>query len=261
MMSRSCSRKPTTRCAQPAPHRADHARHGLGHRDGRHAAGLRRRLRPGVRQYLRQLRHQAGHRGAGQTSMQAGGQKAGAPVRFTQDDVDTLPPIFPRSRTSRPKWASKSTVQYDNRVFTFPVTGNYPNVFEIRSLKLDQGRFYNMEDQVQRARVAVIGSEAKDKLFSGRNALGEHIRLDGLSFEVVGVLAAKMQEGNDDINRVVYIPFSTMSDLKRHALSGHDLVQLSDARIRADGASGARRFWPRSTSSTRPTGRRCECST
>jgi putative ABC transport system permease protein len=60
----------------------------------------------------------------------------------------------------------------------------------------------------------VIGSEAKEKLFSGRNALGEYIRLDGLSFEVVGVLSAKMQEGNDDINRVVYIPFNTMSDLK-----------------------------------------------
>jgi putative ABC transport system permease protein len=67
---------------------------------------------------------------------------------------------------------------------------------------------------VQRARVAVIGSEAKEKLFSGRNALGERIRLDGLSFEVVGVLTAKMQEGNDDINRMVYIPFTTMSDLK-----------------------------------------------
>jgi len=71
-----------------------------------------------------------------------------------------------------------------------------------------------MEDQIQRARVAVIGSEAKEKLFSGRNALGERIRLDGLSFEVVGVLNPKMQEGNDDINRVIYIPFTTMADLK-----------------------------------------------
>jgi putative ABC transport system permease protein len=35
-----------------------------------------------------------------------------------------------------------------------------------------------------------------------------------LSFEVIGVLSAKMQEGNDDINRVVYVPFSTMSELK-----------------------------------------------
>ena len=41
---------------------------------------------------------------------------------------------------------------------------------------------------MQHSRVAVIGSEAKEKLFSGRNALGEHIRLDGLSFEVIGVL-------------------------------------------------------------------------
>jgi putative ABC transport system permease protein len=105
-------------------------------------------------------------------------------------------------------------VQYDTRAFTFPVSGNYPDVFDIRSLKLGQGRFYNMEDQVQRAHVAVIGSEAKEKLFSGRNALGEHIRVDGLSFEIVGVLSAKMQEGNDDINRVVYVPFTTVGDLK-----------------------------------------------
>jgi putative ABC transport system permease protein len=35
-----------------------------------------------------------------------------------------------------------------------------------------------------------------------------------LSFEVVGVLSAKMQEGNDDINRVVYVPFTSISDLK-----------------------------------------------
>jgi putative ABC transport system permease protein len=85
---------------------------------------------------------------------------------------------------------------------------------DVRSLKLGQGRFYNMEDQVQRARVAVLGSEAKEKLFSGRNVLGEHVRVDGLSFEVIGVLRAKMQEGNDDINRVLYVPFTTMGDLK-----------------------------------------------
>jgi putative ABC transport system permease protein len=105
-------------------------------------------------------------------------------------------------------------VQYDTRDFNWTVTGNDPTVLSIRALKLEQGRFYNMEDQVQRARVAVLGSEAREKLFSGRNALGEHIRLDGLSFEVVGILSPKMQEGNSDINRVVYIPFTTMGDLK-----------------------------------------------
>ena len=150
----------------------------------------------------------------GRTSMQAGGQKAGVLVRFTQDDIDTLTTNLPQITRITPEVSKQCSVQYDTRIFTWAVTGNYPNVFDVRSLKLDQGRFYNPEDEIQRAHVAVIGSEAKEKLFSGRNALGEHIRLDGLSFEVIGVLSAKMQEGNDDINRVIYVPFSTMSELK-----------------------------------------------
>ena len=113
-----------------------------------------------------------------------------------------------------PEVSKHANIQYETRTFNFNVSGNYPNVISIRALKLGQGRGYNLEDQIQRARVAVIGSEAKEKLFSGRNALGERIRVDGLSFEVVGVLSPKMQEGNDDINRIVYIPFTTMSDLK-----------------------------------------------
>ncbi len=67
----------------------------------------------------------------------------------------------------------------------------------------------------QRAHVAVIGSEAKTKLFSGMYAIGEKIRLNGVSFEVVGVMTPKMQEGDDsDINRQVNVPFTTMRDIK-----------------------------------------------
>src|SRR5467141_1295166 len=150
----------------------------------------------------------------GRTSMQAGGQKAGNLVRFTQDDIETLTTNLPQITHITPEASKQASIQYDTRVFTWAVTGNDPDVLSIRALKLEQGRFYNMEDQIQRARVAVIGSEAKEKLFSGRNALGERIRVDGLSFEVIGILSAKMQEGNDDINRVVYVPFTTMSDLK-----------------------------------------------
>jgi putative ABC transport system permease protein len=150
----------------------------------------------------------------GKTSMQAGGQKAGIPVRFTEEDVEALTTNLPQITHITPEVSKQATVQYDTRAFTWAVTGNEPNVLDVRSLKLDYGRFYNLEDQIQRARVAVIGSEAKEKLFSGRNALGEHIRIDGLSFEVIGVLTAKMQEGNDDINRVVYVPFTSMGDLK-----------------------------------------------
>jgi putative ABC transport system permease protein len=150
----------------------------------------------------------------GRTSMQAGGQKAGAQVRFTLDDVDTLTTNLPQITHITPEVDKQCNIQFDTRTFTFDVTGDYPDVDSIRALKLGPGRFFNMQDQMQRARVAVIGSEAKEKLFSGRNALGERIRIDGLSFEVVGILNAKMQEGDDDINRAIYVPFTTMSDLK-----------------------------------------------
>jgi putative ABC transport system permease protein len=149
----------------------------------------------------------------GTTSMQAGGTKSGAPIRFTLDDIDSLTTNLPQITHITPEVGKQATVQYDTRAFTWSVTGNYPNVIDIRSLKVDQGRFYNAQEEMQHARVAVIGSEAKEKLFSGRNAIGDHIRLDGLSFEVIGVLTAKMQEGNDDINRTIYVPFSSMADL------------------------------------------------
>jgi putative ABC transport system permease protein len=146
--------------------------------------------------------------------MQAGGEKAGSPVRLTLDDIDLLTSNIPQISHITPSSEKQATLQYESRSFTMNVTGEYPNAFDIRALTLGQGRFYNPEDQIQRARVAVIGSETKDKLFSGRNAIGEYIRIDGISFEVIGVLSGKMQAGDDDVNRVVYIPFTTMSDLQ-----------------------------------------------
>jgi putative ABC transport system permease protein len=150
----------------------------------------------------------------GRSSMQAGGQKAGAQVRFTLDDVDLLTTNLPQITHITTSVDKQCNIQFDTRAFSFDVSGDYPNVDSVRALKMGTGRFYNMQDFLQHSRVAVIGSEAKEKLFSGRNALGERIRVDGLSFEVIGILSSKMQEGDDDINRVIYVPFTTMSDLK-----------------------------------------------
>ncbi len=150
----------------------------------------------------------------GRSSMQAGGEKAGALTRLTLDDVDLLTTNIPQITHITPSCTKEATVQYDTRSYTFDVNGEYPNTFAIRALTLDQGRFYNPEDQIQRARVAVIGPEAKEKLFSGRNPLGEYIRINGISYEVIGILTPKMQAGDDNVNRVVYVPFTSMSDLK-----------------------------------------------
>src|SRR3984893_4939650 len=148
------------------------------------------------------------------TSTDAGGQKAGRAIRFTLEDVDMLHTNLPQISQITPEASKQVSTQYETRTFTVTATGNYPNVLAVRSLTVGQGRFYNAEDEMQRSRVVVIGSEAKEQLFSGRNALGEQIRIDGLSFEVIGVAAPKMQEGNSDINRTLYLPFTTMGDLK-----------------------------------------------
>ena len=66
-------------------------------------------------------------------------------IRFTQEDVDALSTNLPQITQITPSVDKQSSVQYDTRVFTFTATGNNPNVYAIRSLKLAQGRFYNME--------------------------------------------------------------------------------------------------------------------
>ena len=122
----------------------------------------------------------------GRTSQQAGGQKAGTQIRFTIDDIDRIVNAAPLVKRITPVCSKDVKVQYDVRTYTFPVNGTYPNMFKIQALNLAEGRLLNEADEMSRARVVVIGSEAKTKLFSGVYALGQYIRIDGISFQVVG---------------------------------------------------------------------------
>jgi len=150
----------------------------------------------------------------GRSSMQAGGMKAGVQTRFTLDDLQHIQDGVPLVRHIAPEASLDATVQRENRSYTLPVSGFYSQIQYIRAIEVESGRFYTPEDEIQRARVAVIGSDAKSKLFSGTPAVGESIRIKGVSFQVIGVLSAKMQEGDDNINKIIYIPFSAAGDLK-----------------------------------------------
>lgn len=150
----------------------------------------------------------------GRTSLQAGGSKAGTQVRFMIDDVQRLQEQLPIVRHISPEASFQTNVQHENRTQSLNVGGFTPDIIPVRALNLESGRFYNDADEMQRARVAVIGSDAKEKLFSGLPALGESIRISGISFEVIGVLEAKMQEGDDNVNKIIYIPFATMSSIR-----------------------------------------------
>ena len=150
----------------------------------------------------------------GRTSEQAGGAKSGAKVQFTLDDVDRLIAAVPGINHISAFVNKDATVQNDLHSYTWTVSGVRSVFQDIWKLDTDAGRFFNGEEEQQRAHVCVIGSESKTKLFSNGWAVGETIRLNGVLFTIIGVLKPKMQEGADsDRNRQVYIPFSTMSDL------------------------------------------------
>ena len=157
----------------------------------------------------------------GRTSQQAGGNKAGVQIRFTNDDIELLRNNLPLCRHVGRELDKQSTVQNNNRAFSFVVMGLDPAIQQVWNLDMSEGRFINDADNMQHGLYAVIGSEARDKLFSGMPAVGQTIRIDGVTFEVIGVGAPRMQEGDNDNNRVVYLPYNSMDVLKdNHYLDG-----------------------------------------
>jgi putative ABC transport system permease protein len=157
----------------------------------------------------------------GRTSLQAGGNKAGVKVQFTSDDIELLRNVAPLIRHISRELDKQCTVQHEARSYSLPVTGVDPSVQQIWNLDMDDGRWLNDEDNVSHSRVAVLGWEAKQRLFSGMPAVGSFVRIDSVPYQVIGIVSARMQEGDSDINRQVYLPFNSMDALKdTHYLDG-----------------------------------------
>jgi putative ABC transport system permease protein len=79
---------------------------------------------------------------------------------------------------------------------------------------MGEGTFFDDQQDFSHMRVAVIGADVKKKIFSGQNAIGEDVRIDGITYKVIGVMKKMLSNGDDNMNAMVYVPFSTMSDLK-----------------------------------------------
>jgi putative ABC transport system permease protein len=152
----------------------------------------------------------------GRTSLQAGGAKAGSEVRLKIADVDYVRNEVPMVKGVTPIFNKQNGVpiQHDTRTFTnLFLNGVYPVFQRIRAFDVAAGRGLSKQDELEHARVAVIGDEARRRLFSGEPALGQNIRIAGVSFQVIGVYQHKVQGGDDNDNRMVVIPFSTMGEL------------------------------------------------
>jgi putative ABC transport system permease protein len=151
----------------------------------------------------------------GQTSEQAGGERAGRPIRFEKADMDQV-----LAEATMVKAATLETVRwlqigYGDRMANTAVRGVYPVYGEIRNEVPSDGRWLSAEDFVERRRVAFIGARLREKLFAGRPAVGETIRVGGMRFTVIGSMDRKMQLSNyftsDD--ECVFIPYTSAGDL------------------------------------------------
>jgi putative ABC transport system permease protein len=151
----------------------------------------------------------------GRTELQAGGTKAGSEVKLTVDDLDYIRNEVPLLKHVSPEVTKQALVAYGTRSATYGVSGVYASYGRMRRMDTEEGSFFSEADSFTHTRVAVIGSDIRKKLFSGQNALGESIRLDGISYQVIGVLKHQVNNDDDNINAHVFIPFSAMSDLAR----------------------------------------------
>jgi putative ABC transport system permease protein len=152
----------------------------------------------------------------GRTSLQTGGAKAGTQVRLKLADVEYLRNEVPMLKGITPLFNKEkgAVVQHDTRSFTnLFLMGAHPVFQRMRHFMVQQGRAVSERDEQEHARVVVIGDVAKKKLFSGERAVGDTIRINGVTFQVVGVYEHKVQSDDDNDNNILVIPFSTIGDL------------------------------------------------
>jgi putative ABC transport system permease protein len=114
---------------------------------------------------------------------------------------------------------------------TAVVVATDPNYFDIRSIKLSQGRAISDEDMERSNQVVVIGPDTKSNLFGDQDPIGQSISLRGKDYEVVGVTAksdggVSIGSSSDDI---ILLP-STSAELLLGKLDIYRIIaQVNDA--------------------------------
>ena len=156
----------------------------------------------------------------GQTSTQAGGERAGRRVRVERTDVDAIREAVPMVAAISPEMMMGGmTVVRGYRSQTTMVRAVNVAYGRIRNQSMEAGRWLAPEDETGKQRVAVLGGKAASKLFGEIPPEGEEIAINGLRFTVIGVLRTKTQVANYNTpdNECLFIPYETASlyrDLK-----------------------------------------------
>ena len=167
----------------------------------------------------------------GQTSLQAGGQRAGKPVSYEYEDVLALREEVPILRAVSAELMRDFGFKVGTRVVSVGVRGVELPYGQMRNLTIEDGRYFNESDFVDHRRVVILGYEANKKVFQGAPSVGQSVVIGGLSFEVIGILRNKIQDSmyNGPDNQNAFMPFEVFRDLKN--LRDPDVIIIQPASI------------------------------
>lgn len=119
--------------------------------------------------------------------------------------IDAISPIIWGNRTDK-------NVVYGQLSGTYNVKGIFPDYFKIESQDIYYGRLLNDIDLQGKRKVCTIGQKVNEVLFKGQNPCGKYVRVNGLYYQVVGVIKGKASGLNlgGRSEESIYLPFSTM---------------------------------------------------
>ncbi|MGK7898066.1 MAG: ABC transporter permease [Xenococcus sp. (in: cyanobacteria)] len=134
------------------------------------------------------------------------------PKTLVLKDAKAIAEQVPTVSEVAPQINSNQLITYRDRNTSEVIMGVTPDFLTVRSFNLTKGRFITNIDLKRNQRVAVLGPEVAEQLFPQQESLGKQIRIKDISFEVIGVMAAKgsFLGNNQDTN--VYIPLTTMAN-------------------------------------------------
>jgi putative ABC transport system permease protein len=110
--------------------------------------------------------------------------------------------------------------------------GTTPSYVQARDFQIASGAMFTAADVKAHKRYAVLGPTVVTNLFGGADPVGQSIRVDGTSFQVVGVTKAKGSNGTTDEDDVVIAPLTAVQD----TIAGYGPI----GQITVQGRSAAR---------------------
>ncbi len=150
---------------------------------------------------------------------------------LTIDDAVALRRL-PRVIGVEPIIAGNAAVEAGARQRRTNVYGVGPAFPEVFSFSVASGRFLPADDPHAARAFAVLGSKLRQELFGDANPLGQHIRVGGDRYIVIGVMDTKGRVLGFDIDDTVYIPTGKALELfNRDSLMEVDVLYESGANV------------------------------